>query len=96
VEYAHAKNISHDELTWPLGLQKEVPEDHQAKVRAVQWGDGGPPKPQQIRAIMLGRLDTMSDMKYITPTGTHRDGGPFGISLESLAAQGVSLETGAL
>jgi len=30
------------------------------------------------------------------PKGVHRDGGPFGISLESLAAQGVSLETGAL
>jgi len=38
----------------------------------------------------------MNVMKYMTPTGTHRDGGPFGISLESLAAQGVSLETGAL
>jgi len=56
----------------------------------------GPPRPQQIRAIILGRLDKMNDMKYMTPTGTHRDGGPFGISLESLAAQGVSLETGAL
>ena len=31
----------------------------------------------------------------MTPTGTHLNGGPFGISLESLAAQGVSLETGA-
>jgi len=38
----------------------------------------------------------MNDMKYMTPTDTHRDGGPFGISLELLAAQGVSLETGAL
>ena len=54
------------------------------------------PRPQQIRAIMLGSLDKMNDMKHMTPTGTHRDGGPFGISLESLAAQGVSLETGAL
>jgi len=96
VEYSHAMNISHDELTRPLGLQQEVQEDHQAKMRVAQWGDGGPPKPQQIRAIMLGRLDKMNDMKYLTPTGTHRDGGPFGISLESLAAQGVFLETGAL
>ena len=98
VEYAHAMNISHDELTWPLGLQQEVQEDHQAKLRAAQRGDGGSPRPKQIRAIMLGRLDKMNDMKYMTPTGTHRDGpgGPFGISLESLAAQGVSLETGAL
>jgi len=96
VEYAHAINFSHDELTWPLGLQQEVQEDHQAKMRAAQWGDGGSPKPQQIRAIMLGRLDKMNDMKFMTPTGTHRDGGPFGISLESFAAQGVSLETGAL
>jgi len=32
----------------------------------------------------------------MTPTGTHRDGRPFGIRLESLAAQGVTLETGAL
>ena len=89
-------NISHDELTWPLGLQQEVQEDRQAKVRAAQRGDGGLPKPQQIRAIMLGRLDKMNDMKFITPTGTHRDGGPFGMSLESLAAQVVSLETGSL
>ena len=89
-------NISHGELTWPLGLQQEVQEDHQAKMRAAQRGDGGPPRPQEIRTIMLGRLDKMNDMKYMTPTGTHRDGGPFGISLESLAAQGVSLETGAL
>jgi len=96
VEYAHAMNVSQHELTWPLGLQQEVQEDHQAKMRAAQRGDGGPPRPQQIRAIMLGRLDKMNDMKYMTPTGTHRDGGPFGISLESLAAQGVSLETGAL
>ena len=42
------------------------------------------------------RLDKLNDMKYMTPTGTHSDGGPFGISLESLAAQGVSLEMGAL
>ena len=89
-------NISHDKLTWLLGLQQEVQEDHQARVRAAQRGDGGPPKLQQIRAMMLGRLDKMNDMKFITPTGTHRDGGPFRISLESLAAQGVSLETGAL
>jgi len=96
MEYAHAMNISHDELTWPSGLQQEVQEDHQAKIRATQRGDGGPPRPQQIRAIMLGRLDKMNDMKYMNPTGTHRDGGPFGISLESFAAQGVSLKTGAL
>jgi len=32
----------------------------------------------------------------MTPSGTHRDGGPFGINLESLAAQGVCLEMGAL
>jgi len=57
---------------------------------------GGLPRPQQIRAIMLGRLDKMSDIQYMTPTGAHRDGGPFGISLESLTAQGVFLETGAL
>jgi len=87
-------NISHDELTWPLGLQQEVQEDHQKKMRAAQRGDGGPPKPQQIRAIMLGVK--MNDMKFMTLMGTHREGGPFGISLESLAAQGVSLETGAL
>jgi len=84
------------ELTWPLGLQQEVQEDHQAKMRAAQRGGGGLPRPQQIRAIMLGRLDKMNDIKYMTPTGAHRDGGPFGISLESLTAQGVSLETGAL
>ena len=87
-------NILHDELTWPLGLQQEVQEDHQAKMRAAQRDDGGPPRPQQIRAIMLGRLNKMNNMKFMTPTGKHRDGGPFGISLESLAAQGVSLETG--
>jgi hypothetical protein len=65
-------------------------------MRAAQRGDGGPPRPQQIREIMLGRLDKMNDIKYMTPTGAHRDGGPFGISLQSLTAQGVSLETGAL
>jgi len=96
VEYAHAMNISHGELTRPLGLHQEVQEDHQAKMRAAQRGDGGPPRPQQIRTIMLGKLDKMNDMKYMTPTGTHHDGGPFGISLESLATQGVSLETGVL
>ena len=39
VEYAHAMNISHDELTWPLGLQQEVQEDHQAKMSgtAGRW-----------------------------------------------------------
>ena len=96
VEYAHAINISHDELTWLLGLQQEVQQDHQAKLRAAQRGDGGYSRPQQIWAIMLGRLDKMNDVKYMTSTGTHRDIGPFGISLESLAAQGVSLEMGAL
>jgi len=99
VKYAHAMNISHNEPTWPLGLQQEVQEDHHAKLRVAQRGDGGHgghPRPQQIWAIMLGRLDKMNDMKYMTPTGTHRDSGLFGISLESLAAQGVSLETGAL
>jgi len=64
-------------------------------MRAAQRGDGGPPRPQQIRAIMLGRLDKMNAMEYMTPTGSHRDGGPFDISLESLAAQGVSVGTGA-
>ena len=68
VEYAHAMNISHDELTWLLGLQQEAQGDHQAKVRAAQQVDGGPAKPQQIRAIMLGRLDKMNDMKFITNT----------------------------
>jgi len=60
---------------------------------AGQWR---PSKTAADSAIMLGRLDKMNDMKYMTPTGTHRDGRPLGISLESLAAQGVSLETGAL
>jgi len=45
VEYAHAMNISHNELTWPLGLQQEVQEDLQAKMRAAQRGDGGPFRP---------------------------------------------------
>jgi len=39
---------------------------------------------------------TYIGFKKMKPKGVHRDGGPFGISLESLAAQGVSLETGAL
>ena len=94
--YAHAMNISHDELTWPTGLQQEVQEDHRAKLRAAQRGDGGTTRPLQIRAIMLGRLEKLNDNRYTNPSGTHRDGGPFGISLESLAAQGVCLETGAL
>jgi len=84
LEYVHAMNISHDELTGPLGLQQQVQEDHQAKLRAAQRGDGGPPRPQQIRAIMLERLDKLNDMKNMTPTGTHRDGGPFGIRLDPL------------
>jgi len=45
---------------------------------------------------MLGRLEKSLDTRYTTPSGTHRDGGPFCISLESLAAQGVYLEMGAL
>jgi len=94
--YAHAMNISHDELTWPTGLQQEVQEDHREKLRAAQRGDGGTPRPLQIRAIMLGRLEKLYDNKYMKSSGTHRDGGPFGISLESLAAQDVSLEMGAL
>ena len=64
MEYAHAMNISHGELTWPLGLQQEVQEDHQAKMRAAQRGGGGLPRPQQIRAIMLGRLDKMNDITW--------------------------------
>ena len=89
-------NISHDELTWPAGLQQEIQKDHWAKSRAAQRGDGGTPRPLQIRAIMLGRLEKSLDTRYTTPSGTHRDGGPFCISLESLAAQGVYLEMGAL
>jgi len=96
LEYANATNILHDELTWPAGLQQEVQEDHWAKSRAAQRGDGGTPRLLQIRAIMLGRLEKLHDTRYMTPSGTHRDIGPFGISLESLAAQGVYLEMGAL
>ena len=96
LEYAHTVNISLDELTWPAGLQQEVQEDHWAKSRAAQRGDGGTPRLLQIRAIMLGRLEKLHDTRYMTPSGTHRDIGPFGISLESLAAQGVYLEMGAL
>jgi len=96
LEYAHAMNISHDEITWPAGLQQEVQEDHRAKSRAAQRGDGGTPRPLQIWAIMLGRLEKLYDIRHMTPSGTHRDGGPFGISLESLAAQGVCLEMGTL
>ena len=33
---------------------------------------------------MLERLDKLNDMKNMTPTGTHRDGGPFGIRLDPL------------
>jgi len=44
LEYAHAMNISHHELTWPTGLQQEVQEDHRAKLRAAQRGAGGTPK----------------------------------------------------
>ena len=95
-EYAHAMNITHDNLTWPAGLQQEVQEDHQAKSRAAQRGDGGTPRPLQTRAIMLGRLEKLHDTKYMTPSSAHRDGGPFGISLESLATQGVHHEMGAL
>jgi len=94
---ATGRKIGAVQLHPPLPeIHQPLTEDHQAKMRAAQRGNGGPPRPQQIRAIMLGRLDKMNVMKYMTQTGTHRDGGPFGISLESLAAQGVSLETGAL
>jgi len=94
LEYAHAMNIPHDELTWPAGLQQKVQEDHRANSRVAQRGDGGIPRPLQIWAIMLGRLEKLHDTRCMTPSGTHRDGRPFGISLESLAAQGVSLEMG--
>jgi len=76
--------------------KQEVQEDHRAKLRAAQQGDGGTPRPLQIRAIMLGRLEKLNDNRYITPSGTQSDGGPFDISLESHAAQGVSLKMGAL
>jgi len=61
LEYAHVMNISHGELTWPAGPQQEVQEDHWAKSRAVQQGNGGPPRPLQTRAIMLGRLEKLHD-----------------------------------
>jgi len=96
LEYAHAMNISHDELTWPAGLKQEVHEDNQAKSRAAQRGHGGTPRPMQTRAIMLGRLKKLYDKRYKTPSSAQLDGGPFGISLESLAAKGVYLEMGAL
>ena len=70
--------------------KQEVQEDHRAKLRAAQQGDGGTPRPLQIRAIMLGRLEKLNDNRYITPSGTQSDGGPFDISLESHAAQGLS------
>jgi len=85
-------NIKHDELTWPTGLQQEVQKYHQAKSRAVQEGEGGKLRPLQTRAIMLGRLEKLHEKKYMTPSSAHRDGGPFDISLECLAAQGIHLE----
>jgi len=87
---------ANNELTWPAGLQQELQEDHRAKSRAAQRGHGGTPRPLRIRVIMLGRLEKLHDTRYMTPSDTQRDGGPFGISLESLAAQGVCLEMGAL
>jgi hypothetical protein len=67
LEYANAMNISHDELTWPAGLQQEVQEDHRAKSRAAQRRDGGTPRLLQMRAIMLGRLEKLHDNRYMTP-----------------------------
>jgi len=64
----------------------------QAKSRAAQRGDGGTPRPLQTLTIMLGRLEKFNDTKYMAPSSAHRDGRPFGISLESLAVQGVCLE----
>ena len=84
-------NIMHDKLTWPAGLQQQVQEDHQAKSRAAQRGDGGKARPLETRAVMLGRLEKIHDTKYMTPLSTHRDGGLFCTSLKSLAAQGVCL-----
>jgi len=96
LEVAHSMNIQHDELTWPTGLQQELQKDHQAKSRAAQQGEGGKPRPLQTRAIMLGRLEKLQETKYMTPSSAHRDGCPFGISLECLAAQEVHLEMGTL
>jgi len=67
LKYAHAMNITHDELTWPAGLQQEEKEDHQAKSRAAQRGDGGKPRPLQTRAIMLGRLEWLHDTQVHDP-----------------------------
>ena len=82
LEVAHRMNIEHDELTWPSGLQQELQKDHQAKTRAAQEGAGSRPRPLQTRAIMLGKLEKFHEKKHMTPSSTHRDGGPFGISLE--------------
>jgi len=67
LEYAHAMNISHDGLTWAAGLQEEVQEDHGAKTRAAQRGDGGTPRPLQIRVIMLGRLEKLHEHQIHDP-----------------------------
>jgi len=82
LEVAHRMNIEHDELTWPSGLQQELQKDHQAKTRAAQEGAGSRPRPLQTRAIMLGKLEKFHEKKHMTPSSAHRDGGPFGISLE--------------
>jgi len=96
LEVAHRMNIEHDELTWPSRLQQELQKDHQAKSRVVQEGEGRKPRPLQTRAIMLGRLEKLNDKKHMTPSSAHRDGGPFSISLECLAAQGIHFEMGTL
>ena len=82
LEVAHRMNIEHDELTWPSRLQQELQKDHQAKSRVVQEGEGRKPRPLQTRAIMLGKLEKFHEKKHMTPSSAHRDGGPFGISLE--------------
>jgi len=52
-------------------------------------------QPKTAADSFNGRLEKLHDTRYMTLSGTHCDGGPFGISL-ALAAQAVSLEMGVL
>jgi len=92
LKYAHDLNIKNGELTCPMGYQNDLEAVHHAKALDVARGLCRKPLPIPTRALMSGSIMKADTIAYMMPFVGHRDGGPFGVSYEFLATQGIQID----
>jgi len=75
-----------------MGYQNDLEAVHHAKALDVARGLCRKPLPIPTRALMSGSIMKADTIAYMMPFVGHRDGGPFGVSYEFLATQGIQID----